>query len=137
VASVSATYADITALQQTTASDSTNLSAAVDACAALSAAERTEWYALAARALAFVSWSPTGGSGIGVDAVWTEGMSVRTAMSAWPARLRAMGCQVVDLKQVPAAPPTPGPGLGSRIFDALEPPLVLLVLAVVLWERRK
>jgi hypothetical protein len=133
---VAATLTDILALQKATVSDSTNLSAAVAQCAALSAADHAAWYDLAARALAFVSWTPTGGSGLSYDQVWAEGLAIRHAMAAWPVKIRAAGCpDVQNLKQVPATPPTPGPGLGELVWGKLEPALVLVVLAVVVWGR--
>ena len=130
-------YGDIAALQAATMSDSTSLSSSVDQCAALTDSDRADWYALAARALAFVSWTPTGGSGVGVDAIWSEGLAVRHLMSAWPAKLRAAGCNVQNLRQTPAAPPPPGPGFGAFVWNALEPALVLLALGVYVATRRK
>lgn len=122
-----ATLSDVSALQATTAVDSTNLSIAVASCLTLTDQDRQDWYVLAARALAFVGWSPTGGSGIGVDAIWAEGQSLRSAMAAWYQKLTAAGCAPRNFRQTPAPPPPPGPGLLDR-FSAGVVPLVLVAL---------
>ena len=122
---MTATLADIRALQATTVADSTNLSQAVSTCDALTPQDRDDWYALAARSLAFVGWTPTGGSGIGYDAIWAEGQSIRAAMRDWYAKLTAAGCAPIPLRQTPAAPPPPGPGFFEQMTGKFGPLLLL------------
>jgi hypothetical protein len=123
---------DVRALQEAVKAQTTNISAAVLACAPkLDAATLADWYNQAARAIAFVSADvPTF---FGLDAMYQQGRVIFDALeTTWPERLAAAGCgPVVQLKQVPAPAPPAGPGLLEQIRAALEPLGTVAIVAGV------
>ena len=129
-----ASASDYLALSARIAAEQTNLSVAVESCAAIGADQKADWYYLARRCLAYVSYPSLADSGAGSwDALLAQGNDLWLELATWRATLEGLGCVVPTLSQTPAAPPKGRPGSGWGDLWGLGPGLQAAAPFVLAW----